>query len=49
MRPYTLRYGDYAKVAHPDSDFYEIVLQDIEKKEEENLKLLGYETNGKKK
>jgi len=49
MGPYTLRYADYAKVAHPDSDFYEIVLQDIEKKEEENLKLLGYETNGKKK
>lgn len=49
MGPYTLRYSDYAKVAHPDSEFYEIVLQDIKKKEEENLKLLGYESDGKKK
>ncbi len=49
MGPYTLRYADYAKVAHPDTDFYELVLEDIEKKQEENLKLLGYETSGKKK
>jgi hypothetical protein len=49
MGAYSLRYSDYAKIAHPDSDFYDIVLQDIKQKEEDNLKLLGYETAKKKK
>ena len=44
-----LRYEDYAKIAHPNGDFYDTVIQDIKNKEAENLKVLGYESKTKKK
>lgn len=44
-----LRYEDYAKVAHPESEFYQLVLQQIADKEAERKELLGYENKGKKK
>lgn len=42
MNGLKLRYSDYAKLAHPDIDFYEMVMEELSNKDKEIRELLGY-------
>jgi len=43
IREQAIPYKKYAEIAHPDSDFYELCIEDLEKKEEEKKAKLGIE------
>lgn len=48
MNGLKLRYSDYAKLAHPNSDYYELVMKELEEKDEEIREKLGYKNKKKK-
>lgn len=41
MNGLQLRYSDYAKLAHPNIDYYEMIMEELEKKDEEIQEKLG--------
>lgn len=42
-----LRYSDYAKLAHPNSDYYEMVMEELSDRDREIQEKLGYKTEKK--
>ncbi|CAG5079809.1 hypothetical protein [Parvicella tangerina] len=48
MNGLKLRYADYAKLAHPNSDYYDLVVKELEKKDLEIREKLGYKDKKKK-
>lgn len=48
MNGLQLRYADYAKLAHPDSDYYEMIMKELEDKDKEIREKLGYKDDKKK-
>ena len=42
-----LRYSDYAELAHPNIDYYEMVIEELENKDKEVQEKLGYKTDKK--
>lgn len=43
-----LRYSDYAKLAHPNIDYYEMVMDELKNKDKEIQEKLGYKVDKKK-
>lgn len=48
MNGLKLRYADYAKLAHPNIDYYEMVMEELEKKDKAIREKLGYKDEKKK-